>query len=45
MFVITKETAEAYEKAATQPSTTPNPTPDLFPSDGSPMNPPKTQPV
>jgi len=45
MFIITKETAEAYEKAATQPSTTLNPIPDLFPSDGSPVNPPKTQPV
>jgi ParB family chromosome partitioning protein len=42
---ITKETAEAYEAAAAQPATTPNPIADLFPSDGSPVNPPKTQPV
>jgi hypothetical protein len=45
MYIITKESAEAYEKAVTQSSTTPNPTPDLFPSDGSPVNPPKIQPV
>ena len=42
MFIITKENAEAYEKAATQPA--PTPTPDLFASDGSSANPPKPQP-
>lgn len=41
MFIITKETAEAYEKATTQPSLAPTPVPDLFPSDGSPVKPPK----
>jgi hypothetical protein len=44
MYIITKESAEAYEKAATQPSTTPIPIPDLFPPDSSLVNPPKTQP-
>jgi hypothetical protein len=40
MFIITKESAEAYEQAATQPAT-PKPFPALFPPDGPPVNPPK----
>ena len=44
MFIITKENAEAYEKAATQPAPAPTPTPDLFPSDGTPIDPPRSQP-
>jgi hypothetical protein len=42
MFIITKESAEAYELAATQPPA-PNPIPPLFPPDSSPMNPPKSK--
>jgi hypothetical protein len=42
MFIITKENAEAYEQAATQPPTpTPKPIPDLFPSDGYSVSSPK----
>lgn len=44
MYIITKENAEAYEKAAAQPSASPTPIPDLFPSDGSPTEPPRPQP-
>jgi hypothetical protein len=40
MYIITKESADAYELAAAQP-TTPQPTTTLFPPDGSPVNPPK----
>jgi hypothetical protein len=40
MYIITKESAEAYELAAAQPMT-PQPTTTLFPPDGSPVNPPK----
>jgi hypothetical protein len=40
MYIITKESAEAYELAATQPPT-PKPVPALFPPDSSSVNPPK----
>jgi hypothetical protein len=40
MYIITKESAEAYEQAAAQPAT-PTPTPTLFPPGESLVNPPK----
>ena len=42
MFIITKESAEAYEQAAAQPpAPAPNPTQTLFPPGELPVNPPK----
>ena len=40
MYIITKESAEAYEQAAAQPPA-PNPIPTLFANGGSTVNPPK----
>jgi hypothetical protein len=42
MFIITKETAEAYEQAATQPPTQ-KPAPALFPPDSFTVDQPNTQ--
>jgi hypothetical protein len=42
MYIITKESAEAYELAATQPPTS-KPVPALFPSDSFTVDQPDTQ--